>query len=118
MRFRSDADSVPSVGLESCLPACALMVAYVTYFRVCDRPQNNRKRGPTVVAKDIWDVEEVPMQEAEREAERESRQGSTATGGSAPDLQAPSLPTLLTTATPAPVVDPHTPTAVCSKSIR
>ncbi len=43
MRFRSDADSVPSVGLESCLPACALMVAYVTYFRVRDRLQNNRK---------------------------------------------------------------------------
>ncbi len=71
-----------------------------------------------MVTKDIWALEEVPVQEAEREAEQEARQGSTATGASAPEVQAPGLPTLLTTATPAPVVDPHTPTAVWSKSIR
>lgn len=43
MQFRSEADSVPPVGLKCCLHACALMVVYATYFRVRDRPQNNRK---------------------------------------------------------------------------
>ena len=37
------------------------------------------KRGPTVVAKDIWDVE-VLMQEAEPRGGRECGKGSTATG--------------------------------------
>ena len=34
-----------------------------------------------MVTKDIWALEEVPVQEAERGAEQEARQGSTATGG-------------------------------------
>ncbi len=43
MQFRSEADSVPPVGLENRLPAGALTVARATYFRVRDRLQNNRK---------------------------------------------------------------------------
>ena len=52
---------------ESRLPACAPVVARATYFLVRGRLQNNRKRGLAVVVEDIWDLEEVLAEEAERE---------------------------------------------------
>ena len=52
---------------ESCLPACAPVVARATYFLVRGRLQNNRRRGLAVVVQDIWDLEEVLAKEAERE---------------------------------------------------
>ena len=54
---------------ESTLPACAPVVARATYFLVRGRLQNNRKRGLAVVVEDIWDLEEVLAEEAEREEE-------------------------------------------------